>query len=65
MGLEPTRLDGHTILSRMRLPVPPRRHGTPRRIRTFTEQGLSLLPLPIGLEGHLILFLYRVILYDN
>jgi hypothetical protein len=26
--------------------------GTPGRIRTDTEEGLSLLPLPIGLQEH-------------
>ena len=26
--------------------------GTPPEIRTLTVQGLSLIPLPIGIEGH-------------
>jgi hypothetical protein len=26
--------------------------GSPPEIRTLTVQGLSLIPLPIGIEGH-------------
>ena len=29
--------------------------GSPDGIRTHTVQGLSLMPLPVGLQGHLII----------
>lgn len=65
MGLEPTRPRGHLILSQARLPFRHHGLRTKLRtvshvaalcpsslggIRTHTEQGLSLLPLPLGYE---------------
>ena len=51
VGLEPTRPFGHKALDLARLPIPPSdvmyRSG---EIRTHTEKGLSLIPLPVGLQ---------------
>ena len=54
-GVEPPIPYGRALLRRMRMPVPPRRHGAPRWIRTNTypgfESGLSAVGVRRRLQG--------------
>lgn len=54
-GIEPPRPVDGLRLATAHIPALSIFHGPPQRIRTFTEEILSLRPLPVGLEGDVFL----------